>query len=116
MRDHTSTRPAVVYGGAPFALTDDATRPGEIVLDGRSLTVIDVPEGAVASLPTVPRDQTLLRAEHDGTTYRMEDGQRRPIASAAVLDQSGWRGQNVRVVPDGSLAALTMGPPINGPT
>jgi len=116
VRDRTSSAPAVVYGGAPFALPADTTRPGEIVLAGQTMTVIDVPDGAVANLPTVPRDHTLLREEHDTTIYRMEDGQRRPVASSSVIDQNGWRAQNVRIVPDRALSGLTVGPPITGPS
>jgi hypothetical protein len=68
-----------------------------------------VPDGALAAVPSIPRDGTVLREFAAAPVYVVQGGQRRWIPNPDVLELYGGWGA-VREVPDGSLAAIPEGP------
>jgi len=71
-----------------------------------SASIRVVPDGAVASVPIVPRDSTLLGERSHPEVYVIYGGARIWISSTSELQALGFALANVRVVPDGALAAL----------
>lgn len=102
----TSAAPVfVLFGGAKFWI------PNPTVLEryGGWGAVKVVPDGALAALPKVPRDGTVLREMSAAPVYVMVGGQKRWIPNPTILQKyGGWAA--VRVVPDGALAGFPQGP------
>jgi hypothetical protein len=93
LRDHVSGAVSVMAGGAPLAAAD----PGALSGTGPGAPV-DVPTRFLESLPTVPRDGTLLRATDAVQVWRITGGRRVPVADPA--------GAPVAVVPPSALAGI----------
>ena len=91
--------------GAPFAVTD-ATWLDRFGGPGR---VRVVPDGTITAFIGPPDEGTLLREWSDDKVYRMMSGVRRWVRNPD--DEGGV--VSVRVVPDGALAGIAVGPPID---
>jgi hypothetical protein len=72
--------------------------------------VVVVPKGALASVPNVPRDGTLVRERSSFAVHLMDGGKRRWIASREVFDAAGFTLRRVQVVANGALAGIPAGP------
>ncbi len=97
-------------GGTPFHIPDPATLLRLYPPGWPAVKV--VPNGAIAALPVLPKEGTILREEHIPEVWRIEGTQKRHITSPTVLDRyGGWA--MVRVVPDNALAPIPSGLPIN---
>ena len=60
----------------------------------------------------MPRELTLLRERSSDPVWVVRGGLLRHVTSQAVMDAYGLEWACVRVVPDGSLAALPKGAPL----
>ena len=99
-----------IVGGAKLHVTAAAAR--ELLLAQAEEGLIQVGRvwnGALSSVPTTPRDNTLLRERSADPVYVMRAGKKCHVASPARFDQLCFDWENVRVVPDGSLAGLPDG-------
>jgi hypothetical protein len=110
VREHSSPAVFVIYGGAKFWIPSPdwlaryTPRP--------ATDVVVVPDRALAGIPQIPRDGTVLREWSDARVYVLLSGQRCWIPSFELLDKytAGQRWSRVRVVPDGALAQVPQGP------
>ena len=93
---------AVVFGGAPFAVPDEAT--WQRLYTGNGPVEVVSPE-LLAHLPEVPCDGTVLREEGSGETWGVGAGVRHRMASSRALVAHGG-ADVVRTVPTGTLAAI----------
>jgi hypothetical protein len=68
-----------------------------------------VATGALASLPTIPRDGTLVRERTSFAVYQLQDGVLRWITSRAAFDTAGFSLDDVQVVANGALPGIRVG-------
>lgn len=106
LRERSSAPIFVYQGGAPFQLPD----PTWIDRFGGAQAVRLVPDGSLAAFVGLPDNDTLLREWSAPEVFRMMSGQRRWVPNPAVLARFGGF-PSVRLVPDGALAAIPLGPP-----
>ena len=71
--------------------------------------VVVVPRGALASVPNIPADGTLVRERSSFAVYLMDGGKRRWISSRAVFDAAGFTLKQVQVVANGALGGIPSG-------
>lgn len=65
-----------------------------------------LPAPALAAIPNVPRDGTLLKEETTATIYLVRGGTLWPISNMTRFDQLCLASTNVRIVPDGTTNTL----------
>jgi hypothetical protein len=97
----------VVYGGAKFGI------PSAQVFEALGFDwakVGKVPDGALAQIPDMPRDGTLLREMGNDTVYLISGQKKSPFPSAERFVDLCQYWENVRDVPSGALAAIPQGP------
>jgi hypothetical protein len=105
VRERSPARRYVVYGGAKFAVADDA----QLAAIGASTEFRTLGDGSASWIADVPADRTLLREVGDTEVYVMEDRHRRRVADVSAFRARGLSFDDVRVVPDGALAAIPRG-------
>jgi len=76
----------------------------------------EVTDAFIASLPTVPRDGTLLKEHDDPAVYVMYGGMKSHIQSPDILLDCGYMWENVGVVPNGALGPLATTFPLGYPS
>jgi hypothetical protein len=108
VRERSSAPVYVVFGGARFWIPD----PTWLERYGGWAAVTEVPDGALANVPAIPREGTVLREWSSAPVYVVQGGQKRWIPNPTILDRFGGRPA-VRVVPDGGLAAIPDGPQVD---
>jgi hypothetical protein len=104
-----SSRPEVyvLFGGARFWLPS----PEWVSRYGGWGQVHTYPDGALMTIPTIPKDGTLLREWSSPEVWVITAGQKRWVTAPPLLNQfGGW--SMVRIVPDGALASITRGPDV----
>jgi len=108
LREQSSAPVYVIFGGAKFHVASpDVLRD----LYGGWSNVKIVPDGSLASVPTIPRDSTILREQSAANVYVVESGTKRHITTPMVLQRyGGW--SVVHVVPVGALNAIPNGLPV----
>jgi hypothetical protein len=97
----------VVYGGAKFLI------PSPEVFDTMGFDwgkVGVVPDGALAAIPAIPSDGTLLKELSTDPVYLIKDQKKSHITSEGRFNELCQYYENVRVVPDGAAAAIPQGP------
>lgn len=109
LRDQSSAPVYVVYGGAKFWIPDPMTLSHYAPHMWEDVRI--VPDGTLAAIPAIPRDNTVLREWSFAPVYVMLAGQKRRIRDPQHLDKytGGQRWSRVRVVPNGALAAIPAG-------
>ncbi|MGZ8222095.1 MAG: hypothetical protein ACXWT0_10645 [Methylobacter sp.] len=108
LREKSSAPVYVIYGGAKFWIPDPQVLQ-RLYGGWAAVTIVD--DNSLANVPTLPRDGTILREEHDAYVWRIEGGKRRHITTPTVLNQfGGWNA--VRVVPDNATSPFPVGDPI----
>jgi lysophospholipase L1-like esterase len=120
LREVNDPKIYVIYAGAKFYIPN----PAEFAALGfSSSNVITVPDGLLAAIPIYPKDGALLKERTNQKIYVLYAGAKFYIPDPATFQTLGFREENVRVVPDGALAALPDIPvvrlvvkEINGPT
>lgn len=65
---------------------------------------------SIKTLPQIPRDDTLLREVSSPAVFIMKNGKKHWVVSEEVFYGSGFKFEDVRIVPDGGLAYVTTGP------
>jgi hypothetical protein len=110
VREHSSAPVYVIFGGAKFWLPDP-TWLGRYS-PRQWADVVVVPDGALAAVPAVPQDGTVLREWSNAAVFVVLNRQKCWIRTFELLDKytEGQRWSRVRVVPDGALAAIPDGP------
>lgn len=105
VRESSAAPVYVIFGGAKFWI------PSPTVLNsyGGWGVVRVVPDGALAPVPAVPRDGTVVREMSSAPVYVMRGGQKCWIPDPTVLQRYGGWGA-VRVVPDRGLVSIPQGP------
>jgi hypothetical protein len=83
--------------------------------------VVVVRKGALAAVPNIPRNGTLVRERSSFAVYVMDGGKRRLIANRQAFDAAGYTLGRMQVVANGALAGIPQGPdlapvPLDGPT
>ena len=83
--------------------------------------VVVVPRGALAAVPNIPRNGTLLRERSSFAVFVMDGGTRRWITSRHGFDAAGYTLDQVQVVANGALGGIPRGQdlspvPLDGPT
>jgi hypothetical protein len=97
----------VLFGGARFWLPS----PQWVLRYGGWGQVHTYPDGALMTLPTIPKDGTLLREWSSPEVWLITAGQKRWVTAPPLLNQfGGW--SMVRIVPDGALASIIRGPDV----
>jgi hypothetical protein len=107
-REESRPEVYVIFGRAKFWI------PSPDVLEqhyGGWGAVQLVPDGALAAVPSIPRDGTVLRELSSAPVYVVQGGLRHWIPSPEALELYGGWGA-VREVPDGALAAIPESPAI----
>ncbi len=105
LREHTSAPVFLYQGGAPFFIPD----PTWLNRFGGFGPVRLAPAGALAAFAGPPDEGTLLREWSDPKVYRIMNGQRCWVTTPVELMKFG-SFTDVRLVPDGALAAIPLGP------
>jgi hypothetical protein len=95
-----------VVGGAivPFVSAEEFHALGY-----RLNQVYVAPKGALASVPTMPADGTLVRERSDLAVYVFAEGIRYWITSPEVLSALGYSFSDVHVVANGALSGIQRG-------
>jgi hypothetical protein len=107
-RESSDPRVYVIYGGAKIHIPDPATL---FRLFGGWGVVQVVPDGTLAVVPTVPRNNTVLKEWDDAYIWTIDNGQKRHITAPHLIPNfGGWEA--VKVVPDGAMNAFPTGAPI----
>jgi hypothetical protein len=107
-RERSRPEVYVMYGGAKFYIPS----VDEFSALGFSLsTILEVPNGELSRIPDMPKDDTLLRERSYPEVYVIRGGRRSHIPSWQRFEELGFSQNNIRVVPDGVLARITVGPP-----
>ena len=107
LREQNDPKVYVIYGGAKFWI------PSSAVFDALGFNwsnVRTVPDGSLAPLSAVPRDETLLKEQNNDSVYLMTGGRRSWVTSPTRFQQLCLSPENLRIVPDGALAAVPAGP------
>jgi hypothetical protein len=106
-RENSRPEVYVFFGGARFWLPS----PEWVSRYGGWGLVHAYPDGALLSMPTIPKDRTLLREWSAPEVWVIDAGQKRWVTAPPLLNQfGGW--SVVRIVPDGALATITRGPDV----
>ncbi|WP_257456483.1 hypothetical protein [Archangium lipolyticum] len=101
VREHNTAAVYVIFGNARFWVPTEA----DVFYYGGWIEVRDVPAGSMSSMKTKPDCGTRLRERSSGVIYIFNAaGQKSVIQNPADYD---WA--NLRVVPDGTLAAYPDG-------
>jgi hypothetical protein len=113
LREEGDPHVYVCYGRAKFWITDPATLAA-LGFNWGEVHVVP-PGGGLANIPLMPRVGTLLRERNDPKVFfvKRDAGQAAKICwvtTPGVLDTLCLSWNNVHVVPDGSLSALSRGP------
>jgi hypothetical protein len=113
LRERSAAAVFLYAGGAPFWVPD----PTWLDRFGGWGAVRTVPDGTLGAFDGVPDEGTLLREWSDVKVYRIQSGQRCWVTTPSELAKHGGF-PTVRVVPDGALASIPVGPdlPVGGPT
>ncbi len=107
LREYSSPGVYVIYGGAKFGIPN----PQVLAQYGWWHNVVIVPDGALETVPTVPREGTVVREMSSAPVYVIKSGAKCWIPNPTILQNyGGWPA--VRVVPDGGLAAIPTGAPV----
>jgi hypothetical protein len=72
-----------------------------------------VAPGSLGHLRDKPADGALLKERGNPTVFRFEGGKKRPFASQSAFDKRGFKSQDVKTVPTGSLVNVPVGPPLD---
>jgi hypothetical protein len=100
---------SVTFGGKGFHIPD----PDTLLRLGYSWNEVRIlPQGGFASLAKVPRDLTLLREEHQAAVYVVRKGDLHHVPDPQTFTANGFRWDRVGIVPDGTLADLVVGEPL----
>jgi hypothetical protein len=107
LRELHAPAPFLYQGGAPFTVPDNAW------LDrfGGEAAVSLVPDGTLGAFAGPPDEGTLLREWSDEKVYLIQHGQRCWLKTETELSIRGGR-PSVRLVPDGGLTNIAVGPEI----
>jgi hypothetical protein len=108
LKEQSNPAVYVVYGGAKFHIPSEE----EFLALGFAWEAIRVePDGALVSLPNVPRDGTLLKERSTPPVYVMRGGRKSHIPNEQRFEELGFAWSDIRVVPDGVLARFLDGAP-----
>jgi hypothetical protein len=113
VREFSSAQEWQIAAGAKFPLADAITR-NQLVRNGAlkwGLSV--VPDGALAALPTVPREGSRVAELGGDMEWQIAGGTRFPIRDASLRDALVANGQlstELTVIPQGALATIPAGP------
>ena len=103
-RENSRPEVYVFFGGARFWLPS----PEWVTRYGGWGLVQTCPDGALQAVPTIPKDQTLLREWSAPEVWVIETGKKRWVTTPPLLNQfGGWAA--VRIVPDGALSSVERG-------
>ncbi len=105
-KEHSAPGVYLVCGGAKFSIPAGAFN----ALGYSPTWVKEVPDGSLAPVPNTPVDGYLLRELSTSVTHVFYGGAKFPIADANELNQLGLSSAKIRVVPDGTLAAMPTTP------
>ena len=97
----------VVYAGAKFYIRDQQTLQR---LFGRNPTIVTVPDGALAQVPLVPRDGTLIRELTEGRVHVVYGGAKFHIPDPPTLERFFGKDPTIVTVPDGALTQVPLVP------
>jgi hypothetical protein len=113
LRERSAAAVFLYAGGSPFWVPD----PTWLDRFGGWGAVRVVPDGTLGAFVGVADEGTLLREWSDAKVFRIQSGQRCWVTTPTELARHGGF-PTVRVVPDGALAAISVGPdlPVGGPT
>ena len=109
VKERGSTKNCVLYGGTRFQIPNKAAFTALGFLPGNVRTI---PKGSLAGLPALPQDGTLLREMSQAQVYMMKGACRHWVPSPQAFINQGFVWSNVRIVPDGGLAAIPDGGPL----
>lgn len=109
IRERSSPGVYVTFGGRPFHIPSPEVFTS-LGFDWNSVRII--PDGSLARLPGTPREGTLLRTQNDPPVYVVEGGKLRHVPSMDVFEARGFVWEDVGIVPDGALDALSKGTPL----
>jgi hypothetical protein len=113
VREFSSGQEWQIAAGAKFPLADAIMR-NQLVRNGAlkwGLSV--VPDGALAGLPTVPREGTRVHELGGDMEWQIAGGARFPIQDAGLRDAmvaNGVLSAALTVIPQGALASIPAGP------
>jgi hypothetical protein len=99
----------VVYGRAKFWITSPA-RLRSLGFNFGQVHI--VPDGALANIPIMPQEGTLLKEQNDPKVYLVKNSTLCWVTTATVFDNLCLSFRNVRSVPDGALTTLPKGPDV----
>jgi hypothetical protein len=102
-----------VTGGARFALPDAVQRNKLVHLHHLDWRLNIVPDGALAGIPQVPPEGTRIRELSEEREWQITGGLKFALTDRArsdALQAGGHVAPELRVVPDGALAAVAEGP------
>jgi hypothetical protein len=68
-----------------------------------------VPDGALSTIPDIPKDGTLVKEITNAKIHVIYGGAKFYIPNPQVFQALGFRDENVRTVPDGALALIPIG-------
>lgn len=86
-----------------------------VLPDKNSLETLGVKEPVedeeilLSALPTVPKDDTLLREANSDKVYIIKNGVKMEIRDSKILDKFGVKLDNAKVVPEKALSLLPYG-------
>jgi hypothetical protein len=107
VKEQTRSEVYVIFGGAKFHLP----LPFWVDRYGGWSNVTVVPDGALATVGTMPREGSVLREWSATAVYLIKNGQKCHITTGTILERyGGWAA--VRLVPDLGLFLIPTGPPI----
>jgi hypothetical protein len=109
LRERSSSAVHVTFGGTPFALSSP---DGMAVLGLDPGVVRVIPDGSLGGLPALPREGTLLREQSDPAVYVMMGGTLRHVPTPEEFEARGYVAGAVGIVPDGALAPIPKGEPL----
>jgi hypothetical protein len=110
LRDPATSDVFVIYGGAKFFVP-----PAQFGPLGFSASNVRLDnDAALDTLPTLPRNNTLLRELSKPEVFVVRVGRKRWIPTAEIFVMLGFAWSRVHTVPDGALASIPSGPPLAG--
>jgi hypothetical protein len=110
LRERSDAKVYLYQGGSPFWIPD----PLWLARFGGWEATRVVPDNTINAFVGLPDEGTLLREWSDPKVYRIMAGQRRWVTSPAELAKYGGF-PTVRLVPDGALNSIPVGPPLPQP-